>query len=458
MGAAPGAAGKDCRRERVRTGGPGVNAAGGERTRLDGTGTGPENARPMERIISALGVFVLLGLAYLLSVDRRRIDWRLVVVGVGLQLVFAATVHLFPPGRMFFEWIRTGVTTVLEFTFDGSRFLFGDLIEPDGPVGFVFAFRVLPTIVFFSSLMAVLYHLGLMQKVVVLMARVMTRTMGVSGSESLSVAANVFIGQTEAPLVVRPYVPQMTRSELMVLMTGGMATIAGGVLAGYIAFGIDAGHLLAASVMSAPAALVTAKIILPESETSLTRGKVVLADERETVNLVDAAADGASQGLKLALNVGAMLLAFISLIALLNAGLAELAGPLHSFGWTWWPASLQEIFGYLLWPVAWSLGVPTADCFAFAGLLGEKLAINEFVAYASLGNLHAAGAMSERAVTIATYALCGFANFSSIAIQIGGIGAIAPSRRHDLSRLGLRAMAGGALASWMTAAIAGIML
>ena len=412
----------------------------------------------MERIISAFGLVVLVGIAWALSTDRRRIDWRLVGVGLALQLVFAGIVHLLPPGKHLFEWIRDTVTAILAFTYDGSEFLFGELMQPGGSVGFVFAFRVLPTIVFFSSLMAVLYHLGLMQKLVTLMARAMTRTMRVSGSESLSVAANVFIGQTEAPLVVRPYIQKMTRSEIMVLMTGGMATIAGGVLAGYIAFGVDAGHLLAASVMSAPAALVMAKILVPETEESVTRGKVVMSDERDTVNVIDAAADGASQGLKLALNVGAMLLAFISLVALINAGLGELAQLMAGVGLTGWPSSLQDIFGYLFWPIAFVMGVPAGDCFTFAGLLGEKIAINEFVAYASLAEAAQSGALSDRAVIIGTYALCGFANFSSIAIQIGGIGALAPDRRHELSRFGLRAMIGGALASWMTAAVAGIML
>ena len=412
----------------------------------------------MERLVSVLGLAVLVGIAVLFSTNRRRIDWRLVGAGLTLQIAFAAIVHLFPPGQRALEWIRDAAVTLLSFTEDGSRFLFGPLMEADGPVGFVFAFRVLPVIVFFSSLMGVLYHLGIMQRLVLLLARGMKRIMGVSGSESLSVAANVFIGQTEAPLVVRPYIARMTRAELMVLMTGGMATIAGSVLAGYIAFGVDAGHLLAASVMSAPAALVMARILIPETETSLTKGGVEIQDERDTVNVIDAAADGASQGLKLALNVGAMLLAFIALVALVNALLGWVASWMVSFGLTAWPGSLQEIFGYVLWPVAWSLGVPAADCFTFAGLLGQKLAINEFVAFAELGRLVAEGAMSERAITIATYSLCGFANFSSISIQIGGIGALAPNRRHDLSRLGLRAMLGGALASSMTAAIAGIML
>ena len=412
----------------------------------------------MERIISVFGLFVLVGIAVLFSVDRRRIDWRLVGAGLVLQLLFAAFVHLFPPGKHMLEIVRDAAVTLLGYTEDGSAFLFGPLMQADGPVGFVFAFRVLPVIIFFSSLMAVLYHLGIMQKVVLGLAKGMKKVMGISGAESLATAANVFIGQTEAPLVVRPYIARMTRAELMVLMTGGMATIAGSVLAGYIAFGIDAGHLLAASVMSAPAALVMARILIPETETSLTAGSVELKDERTTVNVIDAAADGASQGLQLALNVGAMLLAFIALVALLNAILGWFAGFIVSWGVTWFPTSIQEIFGLILWPVAWSLGVPAADCFTFAALLGQKLAINEFVAFAELGRVVADGGMSERAITIATYSLCGFANFSSISIQIGGIGALAPERRHDLSRLGLRAMLGGALASSMTAAIAGIML
>jgi len=321
----------------------------------------------MERLVSVLGLGVLVGIAVLFSTNRRRIDWRLVGAGLTLQIIFAAFVHLFPPGQRILELIRDGAVTLLSFTEDGSRFLFGPLMEADGPVGFVFAFRVLPVIVFFSALMGVLYHLGIMQRLVLFLARGMKRLMGVSGSESLSVAANVFIGQTEAPLVVRPYIARMTRAELMVLMTGGMATIAGSVLAGYIAFGVDAGHLLAASVMSAPAALVMARILIPETETSLTKGGVEIRDERETVNVIDAAADGASQGLKLALNVGAMLLAFIALVALVNALLGSLASWMAAVGLTAWPASLQEIFGYVLWPVAWSLGVPAADCFAFAG-------------------------------------------------------------------------------------------
>jgi CNT family concentrative nucleoside transporter len=410
---------------------------------------------PMTHLVGLLGLVVLMGIAWLFSTNRRAVDWRLVGAGLLLQLVFAAIVLLFPPGRAFFDLIRHLVTRFLAFTYNGSEFVFGDLARPNGNVGMVFAFYVLPSIIFFSATMSVLYHLGIMQRVVGLMARFMTKVMGVSGSESLSVAANVFIGQTEAPLVVRPYIAQMTQAELMVLMTGGFATIAGSVLAGYISFGIDAGHLLAASVMSAPAALVIARIMVPETEESLTRGKVQLHLPKTTSNLVEAAAEGCSQGMKLALNVAAMLIGFIALIAVFDAVLAK-GGSL--IGLAWWPSSLHELFGYLLWPIAWVMGVPAHDCFKFAGLLGTKISINEFVAYADLAKYEHASALSPRASVIATYALCGFANFGSIGIQLGGIGPLAPERRGDLARLGLRAMIGGALASWMTATIAGLMI
>jgi len=409
----------------------------------------------MEHLVGILGLITLLGIAWLLSTNRRAVDWKMVGMGLVLQFTFAGLVLLLPPGRAFFDAIRQIVTRFLSFTYVGSEFVFGELAKPRGKAGMVFAFYVLPSIVFFSAFMSVLYHLGIMQKVVSAMAKVMAKAMGVSGSESLSVAANVFIGQTEAPLVVRPYIPEMTQAELMVLMTGGFATIAGSVLAGYISFGIDAGHLLAASVMSAPAALVTARILVPETEQSLTQGKVQIALPRTTANVVEAAAEGCSQGMKLAINVAAMLIGFIALIAVADALLGKLAS---AMGLAWWPSSLKEIFGYLLWPVAWVMGVPAKDCFAFAGLLGTKLSINEFVAYADLAGLEHAGQISQRASIIATYALCGFANFGSIGIQLGGIGPLAPGRRSDLARLGLRAMIGGALASWMTATIAGMMI
>ena len=313
------------------------------------------------------------------------------------------------------------------------------------PLGTIFAIHILTTVIFFSSLMAIFYHLCVMQKIIQGMAWLMQRTMGTSGSESLSAAANVFVGQTEAPLVIRHYIKTMTQSEIMAVMVGGFATVAGGVMAAYVRFGVDAGHLLAASVMSAPAALVIAKIMLPETEKSDTAGSVELNVPKEYANLIDAAAGGAGVGLKLAANIGAMLLAFVALVAMINAGLGLLG------------TSLQQIFGFVFAPISWAMGVPWSEAAVFGNLLGTKIAVNEFLGYIELQNAVAAGALSPRSVVIATYALCGFANFSSIAIQIGGIGGIAPERRGDVARLGLKAMFGGALASWLTATIAGIL-
>jgi CNT family concentrative nucleoside transporter len=326
----------------------------------------------------------------------------------------------------------------------------GGLVE----LGIVFAIHVLPTIIFFSSLMSVLYHIGLMQKLVAGMAWVMQRTMGTSGSESLSCAANVFVGQTEAPLVVRPFVEHMTRSELMAVMVGGFATVAGGVMAAYVRFGVDAGHLLTASVMSAPAALVMAKIFIPETEDSETEGKLKVAVEKDTVNVIDAAASGASVGLKLAANVGAMLLAFIALIALFDFILLKASAPLAGTFPFLEDLSLARLFGWIFSPLAWLMGVPGKDATQVGELLGTKIAVNEFLAYIKLGGME----LSEKSRIIAVYALCGFANLGSIAIQIGGIGGLAPSRRHDLARIGLRAMFAGALASSLTACMAGILV
>ncbi len=429
-----------------------------------------------------IGIVVLIGIAYVFSADRRRINWRLVGMGVGLQLVFALLVLKTGPGRALFEFVGGVFATILNFTFEGSQFIFGPLGIPqgqDGSLGFVFAFQVLPTIVFFGALMGVLYHLRLIQPLVRVLGVIMAKTLRVSGAESLATAANIFIGQTEAPLVVRPYILGMTRSELMTLMTGGMATIAGGVLASYILFlgGDDAAaqtmfaaHLLSASIMSAPAAIVMAKILIPETETPSTTGHVDIHVPSEGSNVLEAAAEGASEGLKLALNVGAMLLAFIALLALLNYLLA-LAGNPVIFGWeaydlnsviaSWTGGrfetlSLQSVFAFLFAPLAWAMGVESGDILLFGSLLGEKVAVNEFIAYLSLGNLK--DVLSERSTILAAYALCGFANFSSIAILIGGIGGIAPERRSDVAQLGIRAVIGGALASWMTATIAGMLL
>jgi len=409
------------------------------------------------------GLAVLIGVAWGLSSHRGRVDWRLVISGISLQLLFAIVVILLPGGRQFFEYFAKFFVKIVEFALVGSSFIFGDLASIEN-FGFVFAFQVLPTIIFFASLMAVLYHLGVMQKVVQGMAWVMLKILGTSGGESLSVAANVFVGQTEAPLVVRPYIARMTESELFTMMVGGMATIAGAVLAAYIAMlgGGDetlqlfyARHLLAASVMAAPATIVISKLLKPEVDQSLTKGSVQLHVEKTAENVIEAAANGAGDGVRLALNVGGMLLAFIALIAMIDFPLAwfgEVTGLENLAGQ---PISLSVVLGYLLSPLAWVIGVPWQDAVAVGGLIGEKAVTNEFVAYAHLNEIK--HTLSPKAVLISTYALCGFANFSSIAIQIGGIGGLAPDRRSDLARLGLLAVLGGTLSTMMTATIAGVL-
>ncbi len=431
-----------------------------------------------------LGISVLLGIAVLFSSNRRAINWRLVGAGIGMQVVFALLVLFTTPGRALFRWVGAQFVTLLNFTYEGSEFIFGSLGMPPGAADglvFTFAFGVLPIIIFFASLMALLYHIRLVQPLVKVLGWLMAKTLRISGAEALSAAANVFVGQTEAPLVVRPFIERMTKSELMALMTGGMATIAGSVLAAYVSFlgGDDpvaqaafAGHLLSASIMSAPAAIVMAKILVPETGEPETLGMVKISDERPDANAIEAAANGASEGLKLALNVGAMLLAFIAIIAMFNWILGIIGNP-SIFGWEPYDLnavissasngrfeslSLEAIFGYVFAPLAWAMGVETADILEFGRLLGEKVAINEFVAYASLGELREAASVSPRTLIIGAYALCGFANFSSIAIQIGGLGVIAPSRRSDIAKLGLQAVLGGALASWMTATIAGVLI
>lgn len=437
----------------------------------------------IQKIIAFFGIFVLMGIAWLLSNNKRKINFRVVIWGVLLQLIFAILILKTGPGQAIFFFARAFIARLLSFTDAGASFLFGNLYRGDadivkqlggiGPlelhdpvsgqfvsIGIVFAFHILPTIIFFASLMSVLYHLGVMQKVVQFMAWIMAKSMGTSGAESLSAAGNIFVGQTEAPLLIKPYVPTMTVSELMAIMVGGFATIAGGVMAAYVRFGVDAGHLMAASVMSAPAALVMAKIIYPETGEPKTRGMVKLPAEKTTANIIDAAAGGAADGLRLALNVGAMLMAFIALIALINYGLGKIDDVINFFTFHHtnfqWDLSLKKILGLIFSPIAFFLGVPPRDIMNLGNLLGTKVSINELIAYLDLVSLK--GVISERSYIIATYALCGFANFSSIAIQIGGIGGIAPERRSDLAKIGLKAMIGGALASWMTAAIAGILI
>ena len=494
------------------------------------------------------GLFVLVMIAFAFSNNRRSVDWKLVLTGISLQILFAAFVLKVPFGEAIFDWLGQRFVDLLEFNKVGSEFIFGKLLDVSA-FGFIFAFQVLPTIIFFAALMGVLYHLGVMQQIVKGMSWIITKVMNVSGAETTSVCASVFIGQTEAPLTIKPYLERMTESELMTVMIGGMAHIAGGVLAAYVGLlgqgdpvqmAIYAKHLLAASIMAAPATLVLAKILIPETQEPLTRGSVRIEVERHSANVIDAAASGAGEGLKLALNVGAMLLAFIALIALLNAPLKSLGTVL----WTGWrlpalgivgvllvagafqyrqrarrtttsalvaadgtplqaPApvsthfplfwlllvlgvgtlllaiaavaangttindwlsagksvpvslSLQTILGYVLSPIAWLIGVPWQDAVLVGGFIGEKVVLNEFVAYVDLSNnMHL---LQEHSRVVAAYALCGFANFSSIAIQIGGIGGLAPGRRADLARFGLSAVLGGSLATFMTATIAGVL-
>ena len=420
-------------------------------------------------LFGLFGLVVLLGIAWLFSNNKSRVDWKLVATGVTLQIAFAALVLLVPGGKDVFDALGQGFVKVLSFVGAGSNFIFGSLMDTS-KFGFIFAFQVLPTIIFFAALMSVLYHLGVMQAVVRAMAWAITKVMRVSGAETTSVCASVFIGQTEAPLTVRPYISKMTESELLTMMIGGMAHIAGGVLAAYVGMlgGGDpaeqafyAKHLLAASIMAAPATMVVSKLLVPEVGTPLTRGTVKMEVEKTTSNVIDAAAAGAGDGLRLALNIGAMLLAFIALIALLNwplTWIGDVTGIAQAIGK---PTNLATILGYVLAPIAWIIGVPWQDATTVGGLIGQKIVLNEFIAYSQLADIingkTVGVALTEHGKLIATYALCGFANFSSIAIQIGGIGGLAPDRRQDLARFGLRAVLGGSIATLMTATIAGVL-
>lgn len=471
-----------------------------------------------QRLLSVFGIFAFLGLALLMSNNRRAVNWRLVSVGVTLQLAFALFILKTPIGRPIFEALSAAFVRVLGFTREGSQFLFASYVMNNEiqPALVNFVFDVLPTIIFFSSLMTVLYYLGIMQRVVAVVAWAMQRTMGTSGSETTSASANIFVGQTEAPLMVKPFIAKMTSSELMAVMTAGFATVAGGVLALYIQFlsphfpGI-ASHLMAASVMAAPGALVIAKIMFPETEKSETAGNVKVELEQQDANVIDAAARGASEGLQLALNVAAMLLAFVALIALINYVIGLPSFVQHGFAlnklWaqldpaqiaalpeelvaacspelisvpmderfgciadiravtgagadiTVWPTlKLESFFGVFFFPIAFLMGAPLSDCFALGSLLGQKMMVNELYAYLNLSLMiqDPEVGLHPRTILLATYALCGFANFSSIAIQIGGIGSIAPNRRGDLARLGIRAMLGGTLTAFLTATVAGL--
>ncbi len=437
----------------------------------------------MENVLHGIfGLGFLITLAFLFSNNKRKVNWKLVSLGLLMQFGFALIVLRTPYGKMVFEWISKGFVALLSFSLEGAQFVFGPLGMPPGTpgsFGMIFAFQVLPTIIFFAAVMGVLYHLGIMQRVVQGMAWVMGKILGTSGAESLSVAANVFIGQTEAPLVVRPYIATMTQSELLTMMIGGMAHIAGGVMAAYVqmlgvAFAkakgwpvdsaqvLFAGQLLAASVMSAPATMIIAKILIPEVGTPLTKGTVKLKIEKQHSNVIEATAAGASDGVRLAINVAAMLIAFIALIYLINAilgAVGDWTGLNYVLNQNYGkPLSLELLFGFVLQFVAYAIGVPWKDAMNVGSLMGIKLVLNEFVAYSRLSDMISANLLSEKAITIATYALCGFANFSSIAIQIGGISPLAESRRGDIAKLGLKAVLGGTIATLMTASIAGILL
>jgi CNT family concentrative nucleoside transporter len=428
------------------------------------------------------GLFVVVMIAFAFSNNKRKVNWRLVATGIAMQFLFAFIVIKTEIGRSVFHGISGGFVKLLEFTTEGATFVFGSLaIGPAAPgtMGFFFAFQVLPTIIFFAALMSVFYYLGIMQKIVQGIAWFMAKVLGTSGAESLAVAASVFIGQTEAPLTVKPYISTMTKSELLTMMIGGMAHISGGVMAAYVqmlgvafakANGWElgtaqvqfAGHLLAASVMSAPATMIIAKVLIPEVEEPLTKGSVKIEIEKTHSNLIEAAAGGASDGVKLAINVAAMLIAFVALIALLNSLLGwtgEVTGLnailMQNFNR---PLSLELVFGLVLQFVAFAIGVPWADALNVGSLMGIKTVLNEFVAYSRLADMISANMLSPKAITIATYALCGFANFSSIAIQIGGISPLAENRRSDIAKFGLRALLGGTIATLMTATIAGILV
>jgi CNT family concentrative nucleoside transporter len=401
----------------------------------------------IDRIRGLFGMLLILAVAAYLSDNRQAISRRVVLWGLGLQWGFALFVLRVPAGIRFLEHAGNGVKAVLDCALEGASFVFGSaLVNPGGPAGFVFAFRVLPTVIFVAALFAVLYHLGLMQWIVRGFAWVMSWLMGTSGAESLNVAASLFLGQTEAPLTIRPYLPRLTRSELLTVMTSGMAHVSGGVMAAYIAFDIEARHILTAVIMTAPGAILMSKMLVPETEVPETLGHVSSTEPTTDANLLDAASRGTRDGLHLALNICAMLISFLGLVALVNMGLSYLG------------TSLQGIVGWAMAPVAYLLGVPWEDCKAIGKLLGTRTVLNELIAFKDLGELKAQHLLIDRSAVIASFALCGFANISSIGIQLGGIGALAPERRHELARLGLRALFAGTLANYLSACIAGILL
>ena len=409
----------------------------------------------MDRYTGVLGILAVLVAAWLGSTDRKRIRWRTVAWGLGLQLVFAFFVLRFNYGQEAMAWAGDVVNNMLASTAAGTKVLFGALGTPNTSLGSIFAFQVLPTIIFISAFFAVLYHIGVMQIVIRGLAWVMLKTMRISGAESMNVAASIFMGQTEAPLTIRPFLAKATRSELMTIMTSGMAHVSGGIMAMYIAQGVAAKHLLAAVIMTSPGTILISKMLVPETEVPATEGRVVIPKDElhKEENLIGAIARGTIDGGKLALNVAIMLISFLALVALLDG----LLGWVHMrAGMHWLPGSLEQILGFLFAPVAWLIGIPWHDCMAIGDLLGTRMALNEVIAYISLGAQKAA--LAPRSFTIATFALCGFANLGSIGMQVGGIGALVPERRNDLARLGVRAMLAGTMANLISASIAGIFL
>src|SRR5438477_8389533 len=414
----------------------------------------------MGRFTGILGILTMLGLAFAFSTDRRAIRVKTVAWGLGLQAAFAVFVLKADIGRRVFQKAGDAVNRLLSYAFAGSSFVFGDLGKQGSHLGFYFAFQVLPTVIFIAAFFAVLYHYGVMQFIIKQVARVMTSFMGASGAESLNVAASIFMGQTEAPLTIRPFLPDLTRSELMTVMTSGMAHVSGGIMAAYIAFGIDPKHLLSAVIMTAPGTLLMAKMLVPETGQPKTAGRVVMSEDElaseKSENLLGAISRGTTDGLYLSLNVAAMLISFLALIALTDAILGGVHNELAHVGIGWFPSSMEKIFGILFAPIAWLIVIPWHDCPIIGNLLGTRMVLNELVAFSILGPQR--GMLDPRSFTIATFALCGFANFSSIGIQIGGIGALAPNRKGDLARLGVRAMLAGTMANLMSASIAGMLI
>ena len=408
----------------------------------------------MGRFTGILGLLTMLGLAYAFSTNRRAIRVKTVAWGLGLQIVFAVFVLRVPRGRAMFQAAGDAAQRVLNYAFAGSEFIFGELGKKSSSIGFIFAFQVLPVVIFICALFAILYYFGIMQFVIRIAAWLMTRIMGASGAESLNVAASIFMGQTEAPVTIRPFLPDLTRSELMTVMTSGMAHVSGSIMAAYFAFGAEPRHVLSAVIMTAPGTILVSKMLVPETEQPKTAGRVVMPEDepgKEKENLLGAIARGTGDGLHMALNIGAMLIAFLALIALADG----IFGGIHNHI-SWFPESVEKVFGFIFAPIAWVIGIPKHDCRAVGNLLGTRMVLNELVAFTKLGQIRAT--LDPRSFTIATFALCGFANFSSIGIQIGGIGALAPNKRGELARLGVRAMLAGTMANLMSASIAGMLL